>query len=216
MSTFVLMRILESAPHRYDAGIRLLTLGKLDAAYDRLCECVEKGQDVLDIGCGTGALTIRAARKGSRVQGIDVNPEMLAAARARIAEAGFLRSVSLREMGVAELDAEAPESFDVVMSGLCFSELSVDELDFTLSHVNRILKPEGTLLLADEVRPSSPFARLLLGLLRMPLVAITYLLSGQTTRAITNLPERITRAGLTLETTRTTLLGSLMEIVARK
>ncbi len=216
MSTFVLMRILESAPHRYDAGIRLLTLGKIDNAYDRLGGCVEKGQDVLDMGCGTGALTIRAARKGARVKGIDVNAEMLAVAKRRIEEAGLGNKVDFQEKGAAELDTEPSESFDAVMSGLCFSELSVDELGFTLSQVKRILKPGGLLLLADEVRPSSPVARLLLGSIRVPLVIITYLLSGQTTRAITNLPERITRAGLNVETKRTTMLGGLMEIVARK
>ncbi|HUW96689.1 MAG TPA: class I SAM-dependent methyltransferase, partial [Anaerolineae bacterium] len=36
MSTYVLMRILESAPSRYDRGLRILTLGRLDRAYDRL------------------------------------------------------------------------------------------------------------------------------------------------------------------------------------
>ena len=64
MSTYVLMRILESSPRRYDLGIRLLTLGHLDRAYDRLVGRIERGQRVLDLGCGTGALTLRAARRG--------------------------------------------------------------------------------------------------------------------------------------------------------
>jgi ubiquinone/menaquinone biosynthesis C-methylase UbiE len=57
------MRILESAPRRYELGIRLLTLGRLDKAYDRLASHIERGQQVLDIGCGTGALTLRAAKR---------------------------------------------------------------------------------------------------------------------------------------------------------
>ena len=41
MSIYILMKILESAPSRYDTGIRLLTLGRLDKAYDR-CKISEK------------------------------------------------------------------------------------------------------------------------------------------------------------------------------
>jgi len=59
MSTYVLMRVLESAPRRYDLGIRLLTLGRVDRAYDRLASQIESGQRVLDLGCGTGALAVR-------------------------------------------------------------------------------------------------------------------------------------------------------------
>ena len=77
MSTYVLMRILESAPRRYDLGMRLLTLGRLEGAYDRLASQVEAGQDVLDLGCGTGALALRAARRGARVKAVDVDPRNL-------------------------------------------------------------------------------------------------------------------------------------------
>jgi hypothetical protein len=43
MSTYVLMRILASAPRRYELGIRLLTLGRLDQAYDRLASHIQQG-----------------------------------------------------------------------------------------------------------------------------------------------------------------------------
>lgn len=69
MSTYILMKILESAPSRYDKGICILTLGRLDKAYDHLTSYIKKGQRVIDLGCGTGALTLRAAQKGAKVKG---------------------------------------------------------------------------------------------------------------------------------------------------
>ena len=66
MSTYILMKILESIPSRYDRGIYILTLGKLDKIYNRLTSYIKKGQKVLDLGCGTGALTLRAAQKGAK------------------------------------------------------------------------------------------------------------------------------------------------------
>jgi demethylmenaquinone methyltransferase/2-methoxy-6-polyprenyl-1,4-benzoquinol methylase len=122
------MKILESAPGRYDKGIRILTLGRLGKAYDRLTSHIRKGQKILDLGCGTGALTIRAAQKAANVKGIDINSQMLEIAQNRAAEANLAQNVELCEMGVAELGGEESESYDIVMSGLCFSELTGDEL----------------------------------------------------------------------------------------
>ena len=216
MSTYVLMRILESSPRRYDLGIRLLTLGRLDRTYDRLVGRIERGQRVLDLGCGTGALTLRAAQRGAAVKGIDVDPQMLEIADRRIREAGVADRVVLSEMGVAELDEEAVESYDVVISGLCFSELSDDELVYTLKHVARVLRPGGLLLVADEVRPQGQLARFLHTLIRIPLATLAYLITQQTTRAVSNLPEKITRARLSIVSVESSPLGSFAEVVARK
>jgi ubiquinone/menaquinone biosynthesis C-methylase UbiE len=216
MSTYVLMRILESAPSRYELGIRLLTLGRLDRAYDRLVERVEAGQRVLDVGCGTGALTLRSARRGAVVKGIDVNAQMLEIAEARVREAGLGDAVRLAESGVAELDTEQTGSFDTVTSGLCFSELSDAELAYTLKHVARILRPGGLLLVADEVRPPTPIRRLLHALLRAPLVALTWIVTQQTTRPVGALPQRLLDAGLEIVSLRASPIGSFAEIVARR
>ncbi len=216
MSTYVLMRILESAPSRYDLGIRWLTLGRLDRAYDRLAGHIAPGQRVLDVGCGTGALTLRAARRGARVKGIDVNAQMLEIAARRAREAGLAERVELVEMGVAELDREADESCDAVTSGLCFSELTDDELAYTLEQVTRVLRSGGLLLIADEVRPTALTRRLLHGLIRFPLSVLTYVVTQQTTHAVAKLPEKLEAAGLSIVSLQASSLGSLCEIVARK
>ncbi len=216
MSTYVVMKILESAPSRYDRGIRLLTLGRLGKVYDRLISHVQRGQRVIDLGCGTGALTLRAAQKGANVKAIDVNPQMLEIAQKRATEAGLAQNIELCEIGVAELGDEQSESYDVVMSGLCFSELTEDELNYTLKEVKRILKPGGFLLVADEVRPRSIPMRLVNWLVRLPLVIITYLITQTTTSAVKDLPDKVKRAGLSIESISLSKMQNFIELVAKR
>jgi ubiquinone/menaquinone biosynthesis C-methylase UbiE len=210
------MKILESAPGRYDRGIRILTLGRLDKAYDRLVSHIRRGQKVLDLGCGTGALTIRAALRAAKVKGIDINSHMLEVAQRRAAEANLGQNVELSEMGVAELGGEASESYDAIMSGLCFSELTEDELRYTLREAKRILKPQGLLLIADEVRAQSISKMIVHWLIRIPLAAITYLITQTTTKAVKRLPEKVEETGLVIQSIRLSKTEDFIELVGRK
>jgi ubiquinone/menaquinone biosynthesis C-methylase UbiE len=216
MSTYILMRILESAPRRYELGIRLLTLGCLDKAYDRLASHIEPGQKILDLGCGTGGLTLRAAQRGAKVKGIDINVPMLEIARQRVHKAGLTEIVELAEMGVAELDGGEAQAYDAVMAGLCLSELSEDEVTYTLNQVARILRPGGLLLVADEINPRGLGKRLIHALTRAPLAALAYVITQQTTHPASNLAETVMDAGLSIVSVHYNLLGSFGEFVARK
>jgi len=59
------MRLLESAPARYDRDIRLLTLGQVERAYDRLTAHIQPGWQVLDLGTGTGRRVFEGGRLSS-------------------------------------------------------------------------------------------------------------------------------------------------------
>jgi ubiquinone/menaquinone biosynthesis C-methylase UbiE len=216
MSAYILMRILESAPSRYDRGIRILTLGKIDKIYDHLVLRIARGQQVLDLGSGTGALALRAAQRGATVRGIEINPQMLVIARRRASELSLEQNVDFNEMGIAELDREKAESYNAVMSGLCFSELTEDELTYTLSQVVKILKPGGLLLVADEVVPANTSIRIINWLARLPLLVITYVATQTTSHAVRDLPQKVKAAGLSIEELRLNRMGDFIELVAAK
>ncbi|MHA1217311.1 MAG: corrinoid protein-associated methyltransferase CpaM [Candidatus Heimdallarchaeaceae archaeon] len=213
--SYVLMKILESAPYRYDKGIKILTLGNITKAYDRLTQQVKKGDNILDVGCGTGMLTLHALIKGANVTGIDINTEMLEIARIRIENSDFKEDVNLLEMGVAELDNFDENEFDVIMSGLCFSELSNDELNYTLKFSKKILKQNSLLIIADEVKSNLFVFRFLNFLIRIPLVIVTYILTQTTTKAVKGLEEKVTRAGFKIESIRKNKMRNFIELVAR-
>jgi ubiquinone/menaquinone biosynthesis C-methylase UbiE len=216
MSTYILMKILESAPLRYDKGIYLLTLGRLNKTYDHLTLYIQRGQRVLDLGCGTGALTLRAAQKGAKVKGIDVNSQIIEIAQNQARHKNLANNIALYEMGVAELGSEKSESYDIVMSGLCFSELTDNELTYTLKEVKRILKPGGLLLVADEVRPKNLVKRIFNFLIRFPLVIITFIITQTTTHAVKNLSEKIRKTGLLIESIKLSKLENFITLVGKK
>ncbi|MCW2512144.1 MAG: methylase involved in ubiquinone/menaquinone biosynthesis [Mycobacterium sp.] len=67
------------------------------------------GNSVLDAGCGTGRVAIELAQRGRSVVGVDADPDMLDAARAKDADIPWLLA------DLAELDAHVDRVFDVVL-----------------------------------------------------------------------------------------------------
>jgi demethylmenaquinone methyltransferase/2-methoxy-6-polyprenyl-1,4-benzoquinol methylase len=217
MSSFVYMKILESQPERYDRGITILSLGAVDRSRRRLVEeNVRAGLRVLEIGCGTGALTLLAAAEGADVVGFDVSAGMLSVARRKIGAAGLAGRVRFEERGVSTMDAYGDESFDLVLSSLVFSELSTDERAWALRHSHRLLRSGGRLALVDEVTPEGTARRLLHGLLRIPLLVVTFLLTQTTTRPVDDLPDAVVEAGFRVEREERIAFDSVLYLVAVK
>jgi demethylmenaquinone methyltransferase/2-methoxy-6-polyprenyl-1,4-benzoquinol methylase len=147
---------------------------------------------------------------------IDINPRMLAIVHDKARAVGLADQIAWQEMGVAELDTLADGAFDALCAGMCFSELTPHERRHALLEAQRLLRPGGLLLLADEVRPQDPVQRLLHTTLRAPLVVVTWLITQTTTHAVPHLIELVESAGFEVKTTRTAMLGSWAEVVARR
>lgn len=217
MSSLALMRLLESAPARYDAGMRLLTLGKLAQIHAAIAEAAAPtpGLAVLEIGCGTGAVTQALVARGARVTALDQNPEMLERARTRLASAPA-GSVKLLEKTASEIDALADASLDAVVASLSLSEMSHRERSYVLKHALRILKPSGMIAVADEVTPRSRAKRVIYTILRAPQALFGWLMVGSVSRPIEDLAGEIVAAGFILRVERRWLLESLSLVVAER
>src|SRR5262245_22320010 len=76
-----------------------------------------KGENVIEIGCGTGAATLpfaQAVGPDGRVVGVDISEPMLTAARRRIAESGFA-NISLIQAD-AQVHPFEHNRFDLIAS----------------------------------------------------------------------------------------------------
>jgi ubiquinone/menaquinone biosynthesis C-methylase UbiE len=207
------MRLLESAPQRYDLGIRLLSLGHINRVYRRVAELV-RGPDVLDLGCGTGNLTMGLARAGLGVTGVDLSPEMLAVAKRKIPPGTDVRLV---HAGAAELiDHFPPESFDTIISILMFSELSDAEQRLVLHQCGILMRPRGRLILADEVRAPTLLLRSLHYLVRLPLLVITYALTQASTGPVGDLKAKLNEASFSIIMEERNQLGDFALVEAEK
>ncbi|MER5642107.1 class I SAM-dependent methyltransferase [Kitasatospora sp. NPDC002227] len=110
------------------------------------------GLDVLDLGCGTGSLSLLAAAAGHRVVGVDLSPRMVAHARAKFATAGLAAGFLIG-------DAAAPpvggRRFDVVLARHLLWTLP--EPERALRHWAGLLRPGGRLVLVEgRWRQSDP------------------------------------------------------------
>jgi SAM-dependent methyltransferase len=127
------------------------------------------GDRVLDVGCGTGYLTLcvaDAVTPAGSVLGIDPSPEVLAHARRR---AGHRTHCTFAD-GIAEELPGGDGGYDVVVSSLMIHHLPQDARARAVAEMHRVLRPGGRLLLADFRPPANPVARHLVGAVTGPVM----------------------------------------------
>ena len=212
------MKAFESAPQRYDWGLKLISLGHIDKIKkDIVNNFIVPGDKVLDIGCGTGTLAVMMAAKGAIVKGFDISESMLEVAQKNIKSANMEDRVTLMTIGVAEMEAAfQDESFDKIISTLVFSELSRDEQMYALQESKRLLKKEGLLIIGDEIVPRSSFKRWIHFMIRLPLAVLTFILAQSITRSVKNLTAKIRSTGFKVVSLDSYSLGAFEIVVAKK
>ena len=113
-----------------------------DVFYQKVADrglCVE-GQQVLDLGTGTGVLPRNMYRYGAHWTGTDISPEQIEQAKRLASEAGM--DINFRAVSAEKIDF--PENtFDVVTACQCFWYFDHDKV---MPEISRILRKDGRLV----------------------------------------------------------------------
>lgn len=115
---------------------------------------IRGAQAVVDLGCGPATQLVRIARlcPDTAFTGIELSPRMRATAHAHIAANG-LSNVRVVAGDITQLDGCADQGVDAVISTMTLHHLpDASALDACLAQVQRVLRPQGSVYLADFAR----------------------------------------------------------------
>ncbi len=117
------------------------------------------GMRVLDLGCGTGTMTIliKQGHVLSQVYGLDADPQVLGIARSKADQA---HAIITLEQGLAYQMPFPDAWFDRVLTSLVFHHLTEEQKQLVLNEVCRVLRPGGKFALLDLGLPYGAYARL--------------------------------------------------------
>jgi ubiquinone/menaquinone biosynthesis C-methylase UbiE len=175
-------------PLLYDLSAPVFFFGTRQRSYKSLMAAagVKAGDRVLDIGCGPGyfvrMLAETVGATGFAV-GIDAAPEMIDYARRKARHLSNCRF----ESGSAEELPFPDASFDVVVSSLMLHHLPDELRAQAAAEMRRVLRPEGTVLLADFTIPERGAWHVV--------AAITGHAGGQMIRRVSPLEPLVAEAG---------------------
>lgn len=140
---------------RYDLGAWLIDTFAFRGQWRQLRQKtlalaqLQPGEQVLDVGCGTGQLLLDVARLVGRrglVAGVDPGTAQIARARAKAARRGLPIKF---QIGVIEQLPFPDQTFDVVFSTLMMHHLPAPLKRQGLAEIARVIKPGGRLVVAD-------------------------------------------------------------------
>jgi SAM-dependent methyltransferase len=129
----------------YDAGLAGSSLSHIDQAFAE--EHFPSPGRLIDLGCGTGRLTVPFAQRGFWVLGVDLSEPMLEVAEVKARKNGV--AIHRLKANIVELDALRDCSFDY--AACLFSTLGMiagpDARRRVIRHVHRVLRPGGRFVL---------------------------------------------------------------------
>ncbi|RSM85955.1 class I SAM-dependent methyltransferase [Kibdelosporangium aridum] len=115
-----------------------------DTELDFLLEKIQRTDEVLDMGCGTGRFTVPLAERAAKVTGLDISPHMLAVNSSKLRERGLAARLVEGDMAALPFPND---SFDAVTSMLALMHIPLEDRQQVFTEVARVLRPGGRLLI---------------------------------------------------------------------
>ena len=129
----------ESLKHYFEKYAQFSSIEKRALKY-------AKGK-ILDVGCGTGRLSVRLDKMGAQITALDISPKIL-----------NILKIKNPKIKTVIADAEklpfADNSFDIVVSAFLIVHLQNPKIFFAEAY--RVLKPEGKFILTNINQKKSP------------------------------------------------------------
>jgi ubiquinone/menaquinone biosynthesis C-methylase UbiE len=145
----------------YDSYMRKMTFGRERTLRETTVSLarVKPGDCVLEVGCGTGTLTLAAKRQAGpsgKVFGIDIIPGMIELSQRKAAQAN--EDITFQLGSIDDIPFSANQ-FDVVMCSFMIFHMSEMVRCKGITEIYRVLKPQGRLLVLDLALPTQPLPR---------------------------------------------------------
>ncbi|MFW9794882.1 MAG: methyltransferase domain-containing protein, partial [Candidatus Thorarchaeota archaeon] len=164
------MSALEKVPETYDEEFNKILDGRHVIIQEKILELIKPGMRVLDLGCGPGSFTNKAAVKGAEVVGVDSNEDMIKIAQISaatldriptyfVADALEFLEILTRNLSSPNRSstyADTPqlnERYDVIVSTFLLSELKPHQRELLLQRIRSVLTSEGVFVIASETIP---------------------------------------------------------------
>ncbi|TFZ01038.1 class I SAM-dependent methyltransferase [Ramlibacter rhizophilus] len=114
---------------------------------------IQRGDRVLDLGCGDGTTALPEARLGAEVLGVDIASNLVAAGNARAAEEGLSSRCRFQEGDASDLQGIESDRFDWVVSifGAMFAPKPFD----VAREMVRVARPGGRIVMGNWI-PGDP------------------------------------------------------------
>lgn len=196
----------------YDSLFNIVSLGKIPKIKKWILEKINAGDQILEIGCGSGWLACQCAMKGAIVTAIDTSNKMLDLAKKRAKKKLVYGNIQFIKMDfLYQFNPKMIKTtFDKII--FCFfldifpDNLKVFQL---IKNAQYLLKDNGQLIIADELEIENPVAQKVVTFIRFPVFKFLELSTDAAYPKMHNYNSLLKKSGFEEIKTKKSLFGYL-------